>query len=82
MGVSGSGTGQAATSTAFIAQHVAVGPDGTVYVASLREVARVTPDGRLVRVAGGGTSSADNVPALAQQAVEGLPEVPLSVANR
>jgi RHS repeat-associated protein len=45
-------------------ESVAVAPDGTLYVSALGEIYRVTTDGLIYQIAGGGGSTADDIPAI------------------
>lgn len=62
---SNSGDGGQARATAMYPQSVVVAPDGSLYVADqlVSRVRRVAPNGVVTTVAGGGTSTAENIPA-------------------
>jgi RHS repeat-associated protein len=64
------GNGGPAVNATVNAYDIAVGPDSSVYLldrnsgTSFRTVRRITPDGIITTIAGGGTDARDNIPAL------------------
>jgi RHS repeat-associated protein len=66
---SGDGSGIATRERLDAPYQVAVGPDGTIYMDEREEVRKITPDGRLVRIAGTGVAgySGDGGPATQAQ---------------